>query len=95
MGLKREELSNPFGCLGKAADDEPIFVLRGQDLLAPTLVRQWARHYAMLNSVPRNIGTEHKPEIRLEIPEHVRAKHDEAMKLAKQMDEWHIRKLPD
>ena len=29
-------------CLQKAADDEPIFVLRAQDMLAPDLVRDWA-----------------------------------------------------
>jgi hypothetical protein len=28
--------------LGKALDDEPIFVLRAQDTLAPALVRRWA-----------------------------------------------------
>lgn len=28
--------------LGKAQDDEPIFVLRAQDRLAPALVRRWA-----------------------------------------------------
>jgi hypothetical protein len=28
--------------LGKAQDDEPIFVLRAQDTLAPALVRRWA-----------------------------------------------------
>lgn len=40
MATKREELKN--GCFAKAADDEPIFVLRAQDMLAPALVRQWA-----------------------------------------------------
>lgn len=29
-------------CLLKAADDEPIFVLRAQDKLAPEIVRAWA-----------------------------------------------------
>ena len=29
-------------CYDKAAPDEPIFVLRAQDLLAPVLVRAWA-----------------------------------------------------
>lgn len=29
-------------CLTKAADDEPIFVLRAQDKHAPEMVRQWA-----------------------------------------------------
>jgi hypothetical protein len=28
--------------LTRAGDQEPIFVLRAQDMLAPTLVRQWA-----------------------------------------------------
>lgn len=30
------------GCLGKAADDEPVFVLRAQDIHAPDLVEKWA-----------------------------------------------------
>ena len=30
------------GCLGKAAVDEPVFVLRAQDKLAPVLVEEWA-----------------------------------------------------
>ena len=29
-------------CLAKAAPDEPIFVLRAQDALAPMVVRYWA-----------------------------------------------------
>lgn len=31
------------GCLGKAADDEEIFVLRAQDILAARTVRGWAQ----------------------------------------------------
>lgn len=31
-------------CLQKAADDEPIWVLRGQDATAPFVIRAWARH---------------------------------------------------
>lgn len=30
-------------CFAKAADDEPLFVLRAQDKLAPTVVRIWAQ----------------------------------------------------
>lgn len=33
---------NNKGCLGKAADEEPVFVLRAQDLLAADLVELWA-----------------------------------------------------
>ena len=40
MAIKREELVS--GCIAKAADDEPVFVLRAQDKLAPDLVREWA-----------------------------------------------------
>jgi hypothetical protein len=29
-------------CYDKAADEEPLFVLRAQDMLAPEMVREWA-----------------------------------------------------
>lgn len=31
------------GCFAKAAEDEPLFVLRAQDFLAPTIVREWIK----------------------------------------------------
>jgi hypothetical protein len=37
MGTKRTD-----SCLQKAGDDEPIFVLRAQDELAPDIVSEWA-----------------------------------------------------
>ena len=37
MGFKHNDV-----CLDKVADNEPIFVLRAQDRLAPGLVRAWA-----------------------------------------------------
>lgn len=36
-----EQLSRGEGCLGKAADDEPVFVLRGQDALAIRTIGFW------------------------------------------------------
>lgn len=42
MGLKKEELLNPQSCLNKAADHEPVFVLRAKDPLAANAVRDWA-----------------------------------------------------
>lgn len=45
MGTKREELEKMArgeGCLGKAADDEPIFILRARDMHAADLVHKWA-----------------------------------------------------
>lgn len=43
MGTKKQELESETGCLAKAADDEPLFILRAQDRTAPILVRQWAK----------------------------------------------------
>lgn len=45
MATKRQVLmmaTEGRGCLGKAADNEPVFVLRAQDRSAPTLIRLWA-----------------------------------------------------
>jgi hypothetical protein len=38
-------------CLAKAADDEPIFVLRASDPIAHECVRHWAAH-ALWKGVP-------------------------------------------
>ena len=40
--LKREELANPDSYLNRAADDEPVFILRGKDPIAVNAVRHWA-----------------------------------------------------
>lgn len=37
MGTKHDD-----SCLTKAHDDEPIFVLRANDAIAPSTVRSWA-----------------------------------------------------
>lgn len=37
---KKDELTK--GCIAKAADDEPVFVLRAQDMSADILVDFWA-----------------------------------------------------
>lgn len=45
MGIAKNERALAYagkGCLGKAADDEPVFILRGQDILAADLVELWA-----------------------------------------------------
>jgi len=39
---KRLELLRPDSCLSKAEPDEPIFILRAKDALAPQAVRLWA-----------------------------------------------------
>ena len=45
------------GCLGKAADDEPVFVLRAQDRSAAGLVDLWASANEMAGS-PHDKTTE-------------------------------------
>ncbi len=42
-GDERRLAAEGKGCLGKARPDEPVFVLRGQDILAADLVAEWAR----------------------------------------------------
>jgi hypothetical protein len=37
-----EALRSGGGCLGRAALDEPVFILRAQDILAPRVVVRWA-----------------------------------------------------
>lgn len=89
MGTKREELESTTGCLAKAADDEPIFVLRAQDATAPMAVRNWidgvvVQHYrdGQVMSVK------------------LRSKLEEARRLAVRMEQWqranpHLVKVPD
>jgi hypothetical protein len=38
---KKDEIANPDSCLNRAADDEPIFVLRASDKFAAPLVTMW------------------------------------------------------
>lgn len=40
--LKREEYNDLNSNLNMADKDEPIFILRAQDRLAPELIRSWA-----------------------------------------------------
>jgi hypothetical protein len=45
MATKAETLAaaaRGAGCLGKAAADEPVFILRAHDRLAPLVVEIWA-----------------------------------------------------
>lgn len=41
MAIKAIERKN--GCFAKAFEDEVLFVLRAKDLLAPGIVREWAK----------------------------------------------------
>lgn len=41
MSTKAQNLADPNSCWNKAADDEPVFVLRAKDSAAPAVVRHW------------------------------------------------------
>lgn len=38
---KRDELTNPAGCMFRAGDDEMTFVLLSRDAAAPAAIRAW------------------------------------------------------
>lgn len=46
MGLKRDELADPQSTLNRAADDEPLFVLRANDECAAAIIGAWALAYS-------------------------------------------------
>ncbi len=84
MATKKEVLEAALrgeGCLGKAADDEPVFVLRAQDCLASELVDKWAIHANLL--VPA-VG-----------PENRFHKIQDARSVAEAMRAWPVHKNPD
>jgi hypothetical protein len=69
------------GPLGKAADDEPVFLLRAQDNLAADFVDQWVIQAGLLVPVTGSEATGHKIQ--------------EAREIANAMRSWPIRKNPD
>lgn len=90
MGTKKEELESTTGCLAKAADDEPIFVLRAQDTTAPNAVRAWVS----------GVIDQHRPlpGAVLAYDPKLNAKLKEALNLADRMEAWqreHGCKVPD
>lgn len=64
MATKAEAMKR--GCLVNAAPDEPVFILRAQDLVAPAAVRAWAEY-------ARRAGT---PEAKCKAAEKVAADMD-------------------
>lgn len=73
--IKRDELIGP-SCLTNAADDEPIFVLKSTDEIAPGIVREWAHLYRQQKG---GLGR---------MTEKQTAKWREALQLADKMDSW-------
>ncbi len=59
MGLakvERERAARGEGALGRAADDEPVFVLRAQDKLAEELVDAWANKAEVRGCSPEKVA---------------------------------------
>lgn len=84
--IERELAAKGEGCLGKAADDEPVFILRANDKTAPEVIEHWAR------KVEASYCDKHRLK---EMPV---AKLKEAKALAHQMRAWQElngSKLPD
>ena len=77
--------ANPgkFDCYANAADDEPIFVLRARDPLAPDVVQYWADRYHLQKELANSIGN--GPE-ELTASQHER--YVEARACANAMLEW-------
>lgn len=83
MSLKRDEIANPESCLNKAADDEPIFVLRSNDPCAAKIVRKWADEYVLEKTLASMDGVLTNREL---------AKAQEARGLANMMDAWRFQR---
>lgn len=76
---KQLELSTPTSCLNKAAPDEPVFVLRAKDPLAPITVRHWAtmsegKHEPAKLAEARNLASEMEDWRNKNFPEVVQEK---------------------
>jgi hypothetical protein len=82
---ERDLAAKGKGCLGKAADDEPVFVLRANDVVAPAAVEAWA------DFVEQSVGA-------MVSGDQTRAKVQEARSIAHQMRAWQAlngSKFPD
>lgn len=73
MGTLKQELE--YGCLSRAMDDEPLFVLMARDAAAPTHIRVWAQVRE------QQIKDGEKPETDLALVQ-------EALECADKMEAW-------
>jgi hypothetical protein len=77
----REATARGEGPLAKAADDEPVFLLRAQDCLAANLVDTWVIQMSV--GVPAVGGRDMAHKV------------SEAREIADQMRLWPVHKTPD
>lgn len=73
---KRHELEEADSCLNRAADDEPLFVLRANDPLFGEIVRAWAAKYCKRKVKARAYR------------EREAVKHLEALAIAQEGEDW-------
>lgn len=89
MGLKHQELRD--GCFAQAAEDEPLFVLKSTDELAPDIVREWARRYLLSKLDAESTGEGDGRLLLGYLPRTQYKKYEDARRLADQMDAWRTR----
>ena len=82
MGTK--DAPGEYDCYENAAPDEPMFVLLARDKIAPQIVRDWAATYELDKSIANSAGN--GPET---LTAKQRAKYDEAMRCAEEMERWY------
>lgn len=81
------------GCLGKARHDEPVFVLRGQDALAPARIRSWVGEAKVRLAAKSTLTLEQRGAVRLKL--------DQALDVAEAMEAWQaanpdrVKHIPD
>lgn len=76
MSTKLENILDPNSCWNKAEDDEPVFILRANDPVAPANIILWAQQYLSSKGGYYRMS-----------PEHV-AKYNDAMNAAEAMRAW-------
>lgn len=89
--LKSEEQSNPDSTLNKALPDEPLFIIRGQDMLAAKTIRDWGCRLLSASNETRRIGN-------VDLANRQRDKAAQAFEFAGVVEAWqtcNAAKLPD
>lgn len=82
MATKRQLIDDPNSSLNKADDDEPVFLLRAQDVCADGAVLDWTDRVLKQYVASRNYLL---PKDKL----------DDAVSCAQAMSRWPNRRLPD
>ena len=83
MSTKVENILNPNSCWNRAADDEPVFIIRANDDTAPATVTTWAVRYMQSKGGYASLTLVQ------------REKYHEALQVAEAMRQWRIKKDED